>query len=969
MAVRWPSGVPVTDLSLVLGDTVPVRIRVDHALTDCTPALAVKQTIGSADLIMTVTDWTREDDWQTADWVINTVPLQTALGSADRTALVAELVLIAPDGAQHTSRPIRVTVRRDMLPAEFAPPAEVLADWSELVASALAAQLPDALTAAGMHVDPVAGSSTLSTGPADTWTPVSLYALTWGDELLAGNLTDSCRLRQVTMTALRASTSTASHWLRVLLGKDGNYTQIGISSPVTAPVAGQSVTWDFTPGISLNRGDKIMLEICTGADAGNAVRTPLDLHVVNTPVKDGRGICTSDGYPAVVTDGTMAPMMTVMVDYDDGVSVGGVDVATVTQVQVLGADVRTAAVNSQAAAQSATAARDQAQAIADNMTISAGSVTTGAPGTQAAITLTPGATPGSWVMSATIPRGDVGAPGADADLTVTDARYGQLAAANAWVGVQRYHGLVDYYQPVTMWQGLEVQGNLYCAGNISGTFDGTFTGTVEGSITPQSRLDFAATRGGQIRYYLTCVSGGQMMSLYATGGSSPTLVLSATRGGMSIPGTLAVAGAINANGGVRVPLPSTSKEALSCEAMIERMAANDWRRMTRSIDTARPSWVASIVQQLEYNAGYRVGTPNASVKPGFLGNDICDHLVTMTAAAGVSLIGRSTSPWQFADFLGNYRNADYAVAAVWRIVNSDKASVLLGSTSSGYITTTATAAACYAHPIHWCDYNLTGADYRYPLINNVNGVTNREMSPAWQATIYGKDYLGSATSCLIRGTDYGRDVGDQQYIWALVPPATWDVRHIAVAMTLRQSGDHANVLNRWALFIDGHYVMPMTSLFCGSGHTASISVKVKAHEVGNTLQVGLRMGGARIDADPAVGINNVWPIMERVVMRDATVKPVPTVEASTLEVAAAGGEVTLTVSSALTEDVYVINDTMCGHDSAAVWCTQSSEQIPSGGGQITLTLAANTTGQPRQVWTFAGHHYAQAAVIKINQLA
>ena len=93
MAVRWPSGVPVTDLSLVLGDTVPMRIRVDHALTDCTPALAVKQTIGSADLIMTVTEFTRQDDWQEASWVVNTVPLQEALGNADSVALVAEVVL------------------------------------------------------------------------------------------------------------------------------------------------------------------------------------------------------------------------------------------------------------------------------------------------------------------------------------------------------------------------------------------------------------------------------------------------------------------------------------------------------------------------------------------------------------------------------------------------------------------------------------------------------------------------------------------------------------------------------------------------------------------------------------------------------------------------------------------------------------------------------------------------------------
>lgn len=108
--------------------------------------------------------------------------------------------------------------------------------------------------------------------------------------------------------------------------------------------------------------------------------------------------------------------------------------------------------------------------------------------------------------------------------------------------------------------------------------------------------------------------------------------------------------------------------------------------------------------------------------------------------------------------------------------------------------------------------------------------------------------------------------------------------------------------------------------------------------------------------------------MERVVMRDATVKPVPEVTASALEVGAEGGEVTLTVSSTLAEAVYAINDTMCGHDPAAVWCSQSAEQIPAGGGQITLTLAPNTTGQPRQVWVFVGHHYAQTAVVEINQL-
>ena len=222
MALRWPSGVPVTDVSLVLGDTVPVRIRVEHALDNCTPALAVKQTIGSPDLIMTVTGFVREDDWQTADWVVNTAPLQEALDSADSVALVAEVVLVAPDGAQHTSRPIRVTVRRDILPANYAPPAEVLADWSELVADALTAQLPDALKEAGVELAAATGQSTLSSGDAaDTWTIVGGYAMTWGDEILAGHLPDSCRLTSISTVYFFENPAANQYCLRIWRLTDG----------------------------------------------------------------------------------------------------------------------------------------------------------------------------------------------------------------------------------------------------------------------------------------------------------------------------------------------------------------------------------------------------------------------------------------------------------------------------------------------------------------------------------------------------------------------------------------------------------------------------------------------------------------------------------------------------------------------------------------------------------------------------
>lgn len=436
-------------------------------------------------------------------------------------------------------------------------------------------------------------------------------------------------------------------------------------------------------------------------------------------------------------------------------------------------------------------------------------------------------------------------------------------------------------------------------------------------------------------------------------------------GNMTLAGGLTATGTVTANGGVRVPLPATAQEAISYEALIEQRAADDWRRMGYYMETLIPSWVTTIVRQMQMSAAYNVDTANVSIKEGVYGNDWQDMLVTMTKAAGISLIGCSTGAWKFANYMGNSRNRDYAAASVWRIIGSDKVSILLGSTAQGYSSATNPAADCYAHPIHWVDYAWDNANYRYPLINSVNGATSRDMTPAWQVTIYPKGYLGSSTSCLLRGTDYGRDVGDQQYMWALAPSVTY----LSVAITPRQSADHANVENRWEMFVDGHYVMPMTSLFCGSGNTACFTAKAKAHEVSSTMQVGLRMGGMRIDAAPALGVNDVWPIMERVVMRDATVKPVPEVTASALEVGAEGGEVTLTVSSTLAEAVYAINDTMCGHDPAAVWCSQSAEQIPAGGGQITLTLAPNTTGQPRQVWVFVGHHYAQTAVVEINQLA
>ena len=368
MALRWPSGVPVTDVSLVLGDTVPVRIRVEHALDNCTPALAVKQTIGSPDLIMTVTGFVRKDDWQEASWVVNTAPLQEALDSADSVALVAEVVLVAPDGAQHTSRPIRVTVRRDILPADYAPPAEVLADWSELVADALAAQLPGALKEAGVELEAATGQSTLSSGDAaDTWTIVGGYAMTWGDEILAGHLPDSCRLTSISTVYFFENPAANQYCLRIWKLTDGAYSLIGTSAYVSDLSSGQTATWVFTPGVPLTRGDVIIIQVCEGTEM-----TPyaLGMHAVLTPSVPGRGLITEVTNPPTV-NGTMAPLMTVVVDYDDGITLGGMELATARQLDSLGRDVRQSSATAEAAARTAGQSATTASTAADNAATSA----------------------------------------------------------------------------------------------------------------------------------------------------------------------------------------------------------------------------------------------------------------------------------------------------------------------------------------------------------------------------------------------------------------------------------------------------------------------------------------------------------------------------------------------------------------------------------------------------------------------
>ena len=395
LALTTAGQVPLTDMALVRGDKMPLRIVLtdgpgNPSNSDEVPVLAVKKSLGDDSLVLAATNLEPVDDALGPAYVgslsVNTTQLIAAMNSAASIDLIGEVVLIAGDGSQRTSSLIRVTVRQDILPADVIPPEDVLADWSELVADALAAQLPAALKDAGVELEAVTGQSTLSSGDAaDTWTIVGGYAFTWGDEILAGHLPDSCRLTSISTVYFFENPAANQYCLRIWRLTDGAYSLIGTSAYVSNLSSGQTATWVFTPGIPLTRGDVIIIQVCEGTEI-----TPyaLGMHAVLTPSVPGRGLITEVSNPPAV-NGTMAPLMTVVVDYDDGITLGGMELATARQLDSLGRDVRQSSATAEAAARTAGQSATTASTAADNAATSATSAANSATEAQQALEAIP----------------------------------------------------------------------------------------------------------------------------------------------------------------------------------------------------------------------------------------------------------------------------------------------------------------------------------------------------------------------------------------------------------------------------------------------------------------------------------------------------------------------------------------------------------------------------------------------------
>lgn len=105
-------------------------------------------------------------------------------------------------------------------------------------------------------------------------------------------------------------------------------------------------------------------------------------------------------------------------------------------------------------------------------------------------------------------------------------------------------GAAMFAAGVTMGQSLEVVGDIYCSGTITGTFSGTLEGTFTGNLPSQNRLDFAAVKGTSADFYWACVNNNLLTLLRGQkGATKPYPVLSVTPEGIAMPEKLDVAGA------------------------------------------------------------------------------------------------------------------------------------------------------------------------------------------------------------------------------------------------------------------------------------------------------------------------------------------------------------------------------------------------------------------------------------------
>lgn len=289
----------------------------------------------------------------------------------------------------------------------------------------------------GMYVSPTSGTVSMSPPGYDQDQTVawSWARFRFGDDMLGGYRGSVCKVRDVYMWSVIGTTDTTPRWLDIWRRAPGG-------DWVLAARSGQAVAsstdvdlymWGMIGDTEIVIGDEVALHVYGGTPEA-PVELPLSIARQIVTAADGRGIASALDGP--ITDATVMPAVMLSCTYQDGVSVGGVNLATRAEVQRLTDYAANVSKQTYQDARTSEAARDAAQEIASGMTLTVGTITTGAPGSQATAELKPGSTAGSYTLEMTIPRGDVGTVNTSQPYVWTQPQtYDAMINANGGVNI------------------------------------------------------------------------------------------------------------------------------------------------------------------------------------------------------------------------------------------------------------------------------------------------------------------------------------------------------------------------------------------------------------------------------------------------------------------------------------------------------------------------------------------------------
>lgn len=293
----------------------------------------------------------------------------------------------------------------------------------------------------GMYVTPVDGETVLTMSAGTSTRDFNYFTFALNSTYVSGHLAASYRLNKIALQT-PASEANGTRWMaRLCRYSAGLALPLEVLGTSTATASWTSINastmechWNFD-GIAVSAADRLILEVYAVDSSGTTVSKALIAYGAAASHGGTEGVLIASGEKLAWRNYSRLAL-SMSVAYDAGVSVGGIELASRRHFDALAANVAETGKQIADDADAAQQAREEAEQIASSMTLTAGTITTGAPGSQAAAELKPGSTAGSYTLDMTIPRGDVGTVDTSQAYTWTQPQtYDAMINANGGINI------------------------------------------------------------------------------------------------------------------------------------------------------------------------------------------------------------------------------------------------------------------------------------------------------------------------------------------------------------------------------------------------------------------------------------------------------------------------------------------------------------------------------------------------------